>query len=65
MMSYIRVELTFISTILIFNKEDAKSTRPKVMICDDDKELLRLFQLALEPMYDVLQASSGKMSGQI
>jgi len=40
--------------------EDNKATRPKVMICDDDKELLRLFQLALEPMYDVLQVSSGK-----
>jgi CheY-like chemotaxis protein len=31
-----------------------------VMVCDDDLELLRLFQLALEPIYDVLPVSSGK-----
>ena len=31
-----------------------------VLICDDDMELLRLFQLALEPTYDVLKVSSGK-----
>src|ERR687898_2029516 len=30
------------------------------MVCDDDQELLRLFQLALEPIYDVLPVSSGK-----
>jgi CheY-like chemotaxis protein len=29
------------------------------MVCDDDQELLRLFQLALEPIYDVLPVSSG------
>lgn len=28
--------------------------------CDDDRELLRLFQLALEPNYDVVQVSSGR-----
>jgi hypothetical protein len=27
------------------------------MVCDDDQELLRLFQLALEPIYDLLQVS--------
>jgi CheY-like chemotaxis protein len=31
-----------------------------VLIYDDDMELLRLFQLALEPTYDVLKVSSGK-----
>ncbi len=31
-----------------------------VLICDDDMELWRLFQLALEPTYDVLKVSSGK-----
>jgi CheY-like chemotaxis protein len=31
-----------------------------VMVCDDDQELLRLFQLALEPIYDVLPVSSGR-----
>jgi hypothetical protein len=30
------------------------------MICDDDKELLRLFQLVLEQTYNVLPVSSGK-----
>ena len=45
---------------MIPNNEDAEATRPKVMICDDDRELSRLFQLALEPMYDILQVSSGK-----
>lgn len=30
------------------------------MVCDDDRELLRLFQLALEPIYDVLPVGSGK-----
>jgi CheY-like chemotaxis protein len=31
-----------------------------VLICDDDMKLLRLFQLALEPTYDVLKVSCGK-----
>ena len=31
-----------------------------MMVCDDDQELLRLFQLALEPIYDVLPVGSGK-----
>jgi CheY-like chemotaxis protein len=30
------------------------------MVCDDDQDILRLFQLALEPIYDVLPVSSGR-----
>jgi CheY-like chemotaxis protein len=30
------------------------------MICDDDQDMLRLFELALEPIYEVVKASSGK-----
>ena len=37
---------------------DRKTAR--VMVCDDNEELLRLFRLALEQTYEVIQASSGK-----
>jgi CheY-like chemotaxis protein len=37
------------------SREVKKTAR--VMVCDDDQELLRLFQLALEPIYDLLQVS--------
>jgi CheY-like chemotaxis protein len=45
---------------LLSNRGDKTVARPTVLICDDDMELLRLFQLALEPTYDVLKVSSGK-----
>ncbi|MDQ3839954.1 MAG: response regulator [Thermoproteota archaeon] len=43
---------------MITNSGNTKSAR--VMVCDDDQELLRLFQLALEQTYEVLRVSSGK-----
>ncbi len=36
------------------------SKRKTVMICDDEADLLYLFRAALEPIYDVLTAQSGK-----
>ena len=38
---------------------DKTAARPMVLICDDDMELLCLFQLALETTYDVLYMISG------
>jgi CheY-like chemotaxis protein len=31
-----------------------------VMICDDEQDLLQVFELALEPKYNVILASSGE-----
>lgn len=36
------------------------SNRKRVMICDDEVDLLYLFKSALEPTYDVLVVDSGK-----
>jgi DNA-binding response OmpR family regulator len=60
-MSYIRVSRATPSEgFLTFDSGDNTVSRRKVMICDDDQELLRLFQLVLEQTYDVLLVSSGK-----
>jgi CheY-like chemotaxis protein len=43
---------------MVSKSGDRKTAR--VMVCDDNEELLRLFRLALEQTYEVIQASSGK-----
>jgi CheY-like chemotaxis protein len=39
------------------NLSKAKKT---IMVCDDEQDLLQVFELALEPKYNVILTSSGK-----
>ena len=45
---------------LISNSKNLQSTKKTILICDDDRDILLFFEVALESEYDVILVTSGK-----